>query len=165
MNEFIELVREMRNAQKEYFKTRDKDVLLKSKELECKVDSFFGTASDKPTNNTILMNEIPAENLLPQGLQDMLSAHRKYTAQANDINNEIIDRKIKASDWVSVEDRLPILGKRVMVCQQFNDGSTFVRMATRVQINQMDRWYNDDGFDLEYISHWQKIVLPKKEKK
>jgi hypothetical protein len=34
MNEFIELVREMRNAQKEYFKTRDKSVLLKSKELE-----------------------------------------------------------------------------------------------------------------------------------
>lgn len=41
MNEFIELVREMRNAQKEYFKTRDKSVLLKSKELERKVDSFL----------------------------------------------------------------------------------------------------------------------------
>lgn len=72
---------------------------------------------------------------------------------------------MKASDWVSVEDRLPILGKRVMVCQQFNDGSTFVQIATRVKINQTDRWYNDEGFDLEYISHWQKIVLSKKEKK
>lgn len=41
MNEFIELVREMRNAQKEYFKTRDRGVLLKSKELERKVDSFL----------------------------------------------------------------------------------------------------------------------------
>ena len=41
MNEFIELVREMRNAQIEYFKTRDKNVLLKSKELERKVDSFL----------------------------------------------------------------------------------------------------------------------------
>lgn len=41
------------------------------------------------------MNEIPTEKLLPQGLQDMLSAHRKYTAQANDINNEIIDRESK----------------------------------------------------------------------
>ena len=41
MKQFIELVREMRNAQKEYFKTRDKDVLLKSKELERKVDSFL----------------------------------------------------------------------------------------------------------------------------
>ena len=41
MKEFIELVREMRNAQKEYFKTRDKSVLLKSKELERKVDAFL----------------------------------------------------------------------------------------------------------------------------
>lgn len=44
------------------------------------------------------MNEIPTEKLLLQGLQDMLSAHRKYTAQANDINNEIIGREmVKAS--------------------------------------------------------------------
>ena len=40
------------------------------------------------------MSDTPTEKLLPQGLQDMLSAHRKYTAQANDINNEIIDREM-----------------------------------------------------------------------
>jgi uncharacterized protein Yka (UPF0111/DUF47 family) len=40
MNEFVELVREMRNAQKEYFKTRDKNVLQRIKELERKVDAF-----------------------------------------------------------------------------------------------------------------------------
>ena len=39
MKEFIELVREMRNTQKEYFKTRSKDVLNRSKELERKVDA------------------------------------------------------------------------------------------------------------------------------
>jgi hypothetical protein len=39
-----------------------------------------------------------------------------------------------------------------------------LRMATRVQINQTDRWYDDEGFEIEYISHWQPIVLPKKEK-
>jgi predicted nucleic acid-binding Zn-ribbon protein len=39
MKEFIELVREMRNAQKEYFKIRSKDVLNRSKELERKVDA------------------------------------------------------------------------------------------------------------------------------
>lgn len=38
MKEFIELVREMRAAQKEYFKTRSKDALNSSKELERKVD-------------------------------------------------------------------------------------------------------------------------------
>lgn len=39
MKEFIELVREMRNAQKEYFKKRTKDALNRSKELERKVDA------------------------------------------------------------------------------------------------------------------------------
>lgn len=41
------------------------------------------------------MNEIPTEKLLPQGLQDMLSAQRECMAQANDIHNEIIDREMK----------------------------------------------------------------------
>lgn len=44
------------------------------------------------------MNEIPIEKLLPQVWQDMLSAHRKYTTQANDINNKIIDKEMKISD-------------------------------------------------------------------
>jgi hypothetical protein len=39
MKEFIELVRQMRSAQKEYFRTRSKDVLNRSKELERKVDA------------------------------------------------------------------------------------------------------------------------------
>ena len=41
MNEFTELVRDMRNAQKEYFKTRDKNVLQRSKELERRVDTYI----------------------------------------------------------------------------------------------------------------------------
>lgn len=71
---------------------------------------------------------------------------------------------MKASDWISVKNRLPKLGERVIVCQSFNDGSIFVRMATRVKINQTDRWYDDECFEIENIKFWQKIVLPKKEK-
>lgn len=37
----------------------------------------------------------PTEKLLPQGLQDMLSAQRECMAQANDIHNEIIDREMR----------------------------------------------------------------------
>lgn len=68
---------------------------------------------------------------------------------------------MKKSDWISVNDKLPILGKRVLVCQTFNDDSMFARMATLVKINENYRWYDDDGFDMEYITHWQRIVLPK----
>ena len=71
---------------------------------------------------------------------------------------------MKASDWISVKDRLPKLGERIIVCQSFNDGSIFARMAMRVKINQVDRWYVDEGLEVEYITHWQPIVLPKKEK-
>lgn len=71
---------------------------------------------------------------------------------------------MKASDWISVKDRSPKIWERVMVCQSFNDGSTLVRIATRVKLNQIEMWYDDDGFNIEYITHWQKIVLPKKEK-
>ena len=36
--EFYSLVREMRNAQREYFRTRSNDSLMKSKALEKRVD-------------------------------------------------------------------------------------------------------------------------------
>ena len=68
---------------------------------------------------------------------------------------------MKQSDWISVNGKLPILGKRVLVCQTFNDGSMFARMGTLVKINGNYRWYDDDGFEVEYITHWQRIVLPK----
>ena len=46
-SEFILLVEQMRNAQKEYFKTRDRMVLLKSKELEKKVDEQIAVIKRK----------------------------------------------------------------------------------------------------------------------
>lgn len=36
---------------------------------------------------------------------------------------------MKQGDWINVNDKLPILGNRVLVCRTFNDGSMFVRMA------------------------------------
>lgn len=41
MNEFEKLVYEMRSAQKEYFRTRSKDILQKSKQLEKKSRRVF----------------------------------------------------------------------------------------------------------------------------
>ena len=38
---FIELVKEMRTQQRTYFRTRSKETLIKSKELEGKVDLFI----------------------------------------------------------------------------------------------------------------------------
>jgi hypothetical protein len=49
IEEFIKTIQEMRNAQKEYFKTRDRVSLAKSKELERKVDNMLSNlAPNKP---------------------------------------------------------------------------------------------------------------------
>ncbi len=49
VEEFIKKVQEMRNAQKEYFKTRDRVSLAKSKEPERKVDNMLSNlAPNKP---------------------------------------------------------------------------------------------------------------------
>jgi hypothetical protein len=41
MNEFEKMVLKMRDLQKEYFRTRDRGVLEKSKQAERKVDEFL----------------------------------------------------------------------------------------------------------------------------
>lgn len=41
MNEFEKLVYEMRSAQKEYFRTRSKEVLQQSKQLGKRVDEYL----------------------------------------------------------------------------------------------------------------------------
>lgn len=43
----IELVTEMREAQVEYFRTRDKEVLMRAKRMENKVDSFIRSIDKK----------------------------------------------------------------------------------------------------------------------
>lgn len=86
----------MRNAQKEYFKTRDKSVLLKSKKLEREVDSFL--------------------------------------AQANDINNEIIEREMNIGDEVwFMFDGKPLNGKIARISENtikveviFKDGKEYL---------------------------------------
>lgn len=45
--EFIEMVRRMRNAQKEYFKTRSYDALKRSKVLEVAVDKAIEESDEQ----------------------------------------------------------------------------------------------------------------------
>ena len=76
---------------------------------------------------------------------------------------------MKASDWISVEKRLPKINERVLVCKTFSDGTSFTTIATytgKEKIHDLDHywWFTDDGFDIDGITHWQNIVLPEKEK-
>ena len=77
---------------------------------------------------------------------------------------------MKASDWISVNDRLPELGEYVFIVIEMKYEHE-KEIETVVDIG----WLNEDGvFDMindwhegqQYfkITHWQPIVLPKKEK-
>ncbi len=50
MNEFEKLVFNMRNAQREYFKTRYPSWLTRSKELEVKVDEYLNDINQPKIN-------------------------------------------------------------------------------------------------------------------
>lgn len=47
MNEFEQLVLEMRTAQKNYFRTRDKKYLVEAKQAEKAVDDYLLDAADE----------------------------------------------------------------------------------------------------------------------
>ena len=68
-------------------------------------------------------------------------------------------RNKKSDDWISVKHKLPKRGERVLVCRKLRDGSLFVDIATLEK--ETDRWWGDDGLDIEDVTHWKKIVLPK----
>ena len=71
---------------------------------------------------------------------------------------------MKSSDWISVKDRLPKIGEYVLVCCRATDNELYPTIACRTDGRGTSvMWYGEDGFDLPEVTHWQKIVLPKKE--
>lgn len=64
------------------------------------------------------------------------------------------------NNWISVNDRLPELGERVIVCHYLPDASKSGQIARRVEINKEVFWFNDYGNQVEYITHWHEIFLP-----
>ena len=80
---------------------------------------------------------------------------------------------MKASDWINVEDRLPELccdagcikfSVEVLLCVN-NDDVLTARLVCDKRDNTMF-WCASRGgsYDLKEPTHWQPIVLPKKEK-
>lgn len=71
---------------------------------------------------------------------------------------------MKASDWISVKDRLPRVKGYVFVCCQ--DGEQqWIEFATLKCEDDLLIWRDVNGNLLSTVTHWQKIVFPKKLKK
>jgi hypothetical protein len=76
---------------------------------------------------------------------------------------------MKASDWISVKDRLPKLGEYVFIVIEMK-----YEHETEIEAVVDIGWLNEDGdFDMIndwnegqqhfQVTHWQPLVLPKKE--
>ncbi len=70
---------------------------------------------------------------------------------------------MKASDWISVKDRLPRTPDYVFVYRE-RGGERWTSLAAYVRFEEYAHWYDQQGFDIHDVTHWQHIVLPKKEK-
>lgn len=71
---------------------------------------------------------------------------------------------MKASDWISVKDKLPRVNYGVLVCCQEGE-EQWIEFATlkRDSFKEL-RWYDASGFVLFGVTHWQKLVFPRKRK-
>lgn len=69
---------------------------------------------------------------------------------------------MKASDWISVNDKLPRVNLGVLVCCKEGE-ELWIESLKRDAFKEL-RWYDASGFDLTTVTHWQKFVFPRKRK-
>jgi hypothetical protein len=81
---------------------------------------------------------------------------------------------MKASDWIDVKDRLPITHKdellakysdEVLIC--LNGCEPAIAKLVIKKYEKDSFWISISGYEypIGLVTHWQPIVLPKKEKK
>ena len=68
---------------------------------------------------------------------------------------------MRSTDWIRVEDRLPMCGERVLVCCKYDDELFPILATLEHSIMGGVKWYDDEGFDFENVTHWMPLVLPK----
>lgn len=74
------------------------------------------------------------------------------------------DDCMKASDWISVNDKLPRANTSVLVCCQVEE-QQWIEFATLKRNDAKElRWYDICDCVLTHITHWQRFVFPKKKK-
>ena len=70
---------------------------------------------------------------------------------------------MKVDDWINVKDKLPRTADYVFVCRECGS-ERWTSLAAYVKFEEYAHWYGQQGFDIYDVTHWQPIVLPKKEK-
>jgi hypothetical protein len=72
---------------------------------------------------------------------------------------------MKASDWISVEDRLPQVDEYVLICTSNNKVAISTMYIPKDMYGNVlgSKEWKGSGTMTRSITHWQPIVLPKKE--
>lgn len=73
---------------------------------------------------------------------------------------------MKSSDWISVKDRLPEVDVMVLVCTSNNKcgiSSMYIPKDCHGKVLGEKEWRGCSAMR-NAITHWQEIILPKKEK-
>lgn len=80
---------------------------------------------------------------------------------------------MKASDWISVEDRLPELStdiktikfsRKVLICVKGGEVAIASLVCDKSDNTMFWNIFRGGVYDLKEPTHWQEIILPKKEK-
>jgi hypothetical protein len=71
---------------------------------------------------------------------------------------------MKASDWISVKDKLPRGKTKGLVCCQVEE-QQWIEFATWKRKDFKEpKWYDVCDCVLTSVTHWQKLKFPKKKK-
>lgn len=95
LQKLAQLVKDMRASQKEYFRTRDKNILLQSKELERQVDNLLS-----------LDDDLFSSSVKKEGWSNIRIDYNPYVWQTREEAEEELSRKIKdgrVGKWVIVK--------------------------------------------------------------
>lgn len=70
---------------------------------------------------------------------------------------------MKASDWISVKDRLPLDGDCILVAYPPQSYAEMGNVCFAIYFGDNQFYREVDGTWLKGVTHWQEIVLPKNE--
>lgn len=70
--------------------------------------------------------------------------------------------RMKRGGWISVKERLPLVGEVVWICYQLDDGNQDIEIAYYAGGPYFSLQYREVIFRIEEITHWQPLPKPPK---
>lgn len=109
----------------------------------------LGVSPDKATRVTLNM---AVNNAVTVSTVEYVSKE-----QVNALATEIVEKQYRLVRWISVGERLPEIGCRVLVANAADD---WVAVGERHITGAYHHWDGDDGEELHEPTHWMPMIDP-----